>query len=83
MQKPTELQLCSWGGLRGRGERLPPALLKVIYGSNVRVCLKFAAEFILSATYSTIIGHRKSAEERVINGCDLWGSKNTGRMREN
>lgn len=61
----------------------PPTLLKVIYGSNVHVCLKSAAEFILAATYSTIIGHCKSAEERVINGCDLRGSKNTGRMREN
>lgn len=53
-----------------------PTLLKVIYSSNVCVCLKPAAEFILSATYSAIISHRKSAEERVINGNDLRGSKN-------
>lgn len=45
----------------------PPALLKIIYGSNEHICLKSAAEFIPSNTYSAIIGHRKSAEERVIN----------------
>lgn len=61
-----------------REEAPPPTLLKVIYGSDVHVCLKSAAEFILSATYSAIIGHRKSAKERVIKGRDLRGSKNTG-----
>ena len=75
------LSLRRWRALRPPGScevaTLPP-LLRVIYGSDVRVCLKSAAEFILSATYSAIISHRKSAKERVVNGRDLRGSKNTG-----
>lgn len=41
-------------------------LLRVIYGSDAGVCLKSAWGSIQPAPSSAIIGHRKSAEERVI-----------------
>lgn len=40
-----------------------PALLNVIYGSDVSVCVKPAAESSVPATHSVIVGHRPSAEE--------------------